>query len=103
MKQVFIIIFILISVLLFSNEQKIISKLINDQYCEIIRPSEYPNSYVGTIVVDDNKLGILYESMGFYPTIMAYKVSNEILEIYIRSRWTGDEHSPRKDEIYSSI
>jgi len=63
----------------------IVQKLIESNYIEIIRESSEQKWYVGTVIVSNNKLNIIYESgAGESPTIMAYKKSDNRLELILK-------------------
>jgi hypothetical protein len=84
----------------FCFSQNIVDNLLNDKIDFIARQDGVSSSYVGTIIFEDKKVKLLYESMGFTPSIMAIRIDSNLIELIIKSRWTGDEESPRDNDQY---
>ena len=82
-KKILILIFFF-GIINFINAD-IVDKLLESNYVEIIRPYA-SNAYVGTLIVKNNKLNILFESEGLHPTIMAYKINSDRIHLIIKSR-----------------
>jgi hypothetical protein len=74
-------------------------KMIDENYSETIRPF-VSKWYVGTLYVENQKLKIIYESdFGKHPTFMAYKITDNKIDIIIKS--IPLESIPRGNETYS--
>jgi hypothetical protein len=59
--------------------------MIDEKYSVMIRPFA-SKWYVGTLYMENDKLKIIYESdFGKYPTFMAYKISDNRIDIIIKS------------------
>ncbi len=61
-----------------------------------------PVGYIGTLFTEQNKLQLIYESMGLTPSIMGFDVIDGKLHLLIKSRWTGAEE-PREDEHFDVV
>jgi hypothetical protein len=73
--------------------------MIDENYSETIRPF-VSKWYVGTLYVENQKLKIIYGSdFSKYPTFMAYKITDDRIDIIIRS--VPLNSIPRGKEIYS--
>jgi hypothetical protein len=74
------------------------STFVKADYYAMARPAE-GQGYIATIVLGDGKCSLIYESMGFTPTILGAVVTRDHLDLLIKARWTGSEEiSP--DEKY---
>jgi hypothetical protein len=79
------LLFLFIVVFISNSWATIVQKMIDENYSEMIRPF-VSKWYVGTLYMENNKLKIIYESdFGKYPTFMAYKISDDRIDIIIKS------------------
>ena len=79
----------------------IVQKMINENYSEIIRPF-VSKWYVGTLYMENNKLKIIYQSdFGRYPTIMAYNITDNKIEIILKC--LPLRNIPMENEIFSPL
>ena len=74
-----------------TENMSIIDFMFNKGYNMIIRP-DGERKYVGTFLVRDDKICIIYASdAGFYPSLMAYTNEFDTLKIIAKSRWRGSD------------
>ena len=95
----YILVFLLFSVFITNSWAGIVQRILDENFSAVIRPFS-SKWYVGTLYIEGNKLKIKYESdFSRYPTIMAYKISEEKIDIIIKS--IPFKNIPKNNEIFS--
>jgi hypothetical protein len=59
-------------------------------YGPVVRPND-GSGYIATVVLKNGNCRLLYESMGFWPTILGAYIDSDHLDLLIKARWTGAE------------
>ena len=95
----YFLVFLLFSVLITNSWATIVQRMIEEKYSAVIRPFS-SKWYVGTLFIENTKLKIKYESdFSKYPTIMAYKISEDKIDIIIKS--LPFDNVPKNNEVFS--